>query len=145
MATLGPLKPSIYILGIIFFIGIILSGMALVAEFQRSDSTFMADQQTAAFNSTFNQYNSLTSSVSSLQSSASSSGNNWGVFGVLNSLIGSAWNALVLLWTSLGFMSTVFGGLALFGVPVWVGALFGLVVVVIIAFAIFSSIFRQEI
>jgi hypothetical protein len=140
----GPLKPSIYILGIIFFTGIILGGLGLMAEFQKTDATFMGDQF-QSFNSTFNQYNSLTGSVTTLQTSVSSPGSGWDVLGAFTALIGSAWNALRLLFTSFSFMTSVFAGLTMFGVPVWVGALLGLVVIVIIAFAIMSSIFRSEI
>lgn len=145
MAVFGAMKPSIYILGIIFFMGIILAGFGMMGEFRQSDATFMSDNKTSAFNSTFNRYDELTASVTTIQGSVSTGGTSWGVFGVLNALIGSAWNALLLLFNSFGFMTAVFGGLTLFGIPGWVGALLGLVVIVIIAFAIMSAIFRQEI
>ena len=145
MGIMGTLKPSTYILAIILFTFFIMGGVALIGEFRSADPTFMSDPQTVAFNSTFNRYSSLTTSVNSLQSSISDAGNEWGVFGVLNALIGSAWNALRLLFSSLSFMNAVFLGLGMFGVPSWVGGLASLVVVVIIAFAIYSAIFRTEV
>ena len=136
---MASLKPSTYILGIIFFIGIILGGMGLMAEFRASDPTFMADSQTTAFNASFNKYADLGGSVNSLKNATSVS-TNWGILGVVGSLIGTVWNSLVLLYTSLGFMNAAFAGLALFGIPGWVSALMGMVIIVIIAFAIISAI-----
>ena len=137
------LKPSVYILGIIFFVGIIMGGMSLIGEFQKSDSTFMGDQQTAAFNRSFNAYTNVTKTVSDMQVSVSSSGS-WSIFGVLGSLAGSVWNSLVLLFASLSFMNGVFSGLTMFGVPAWIPLLIGMVPVVIIAFAIIQAITSVE-
>lgn len=143
--AVNALKPSTYILGIIFFTFFILGGVTMMGELRQSDATFMADENTQAFNRTFNVYTSLDTSVSSLQSSVEDAGNDWGIFGVINALVGSAWNALRLLFSSLSFMNAVFVGLGLFGVPSWVGGLASLTIIVIIAFAIYSSIFNSEI
>jgi len=143
--TANPLKPSTYILAIIIFTFFILGGVSMMAELRQSDSTFMADENSRAFNNTFNVYTSLDTSVTGLQSSVEDAGNDWGIFGVVNALIGSAWNALRLLFSSLSFMNVVFVGLGMFGVPSWVGGLAGLTIIVIIAFAIYSSIFNSEI
>jgi len=105
----------------------------------------MNDEKTQAFNDTFNVYNSLTTSVGSLQSSVEDTEQDWGIYGVVNALVGSAWNALRLLFSSLSFMNAVFVGLGLFGVPSWVGGLATLAVITIIAFAIYSSIFKAEV
>lgn len=145
MALVGTLKPSTYILAIIVFTFFIMGTIGIMGELRKSDPTFMSDPQSAAFNSTFNRYADLTSSVESLQNSTQNSGTEWGIVGALNALIGSAWNSLRLLFSSLSFMNAVFGGLQMFGVPAWVGALAGMVVVVIIAFAIWSAIFRTDV
>lgn len=145
MAVLGTIKPSTYILSIIVFTFIILSGTTMMAELRKGDATFMAGEEVAAFNSTFDTYARLDSSISSIQNSVTSSQTDWSLLGTLGALAGSAWNGLVLLFTSLNFMSIVFAGLSLFGVPSWVGGLMSFAVVVIIAFAIWSAIFRSEI
>jgi hypothetical protein len=68
-----------------------------------------------------------------------------GVFGVLNSLIQSAWQILKLMFSSLAFMTTVWGGLyTIFGVPVWVGALIGSLAIILIGFTIYSAIFQKD-
>lgn len=145
MAAINGLKPSTYLMAIIFFTFFILGGVTMMGELRSSDSTFMNDEKTQAFNNTFNVYTSLSTSVNSLQTSVEDAGNDWGVFGVINALVGSAWNALRLLFSSLSFMNAVFIGLGLFGVPSWVGGLASLTVIVIIAFAIYASIFNSEI
>jgi len=145
MGNVNALKPSTYIMAIILFTFFILGGISMMGELRASDATFMDDENTQAFNRTFNVYSSLTTSVGGLQSSVEDAGNDWGVFGVINALVGSAWNALRLLFSSLAFMNTVFLGLGIFGVPSWVGGLASLAVIVVIAFAIYSSIFNNEI
>lgn len=143
--SLTTLKPSTYLLGIIFFTFIILSGIGIMGELRKSNTDFMTDENSQSFNSTFNVYNDLSSSVGGLQTSVEDAGNDWGIFGVVNALVGSAWNALRLLFTSFAFMNAVFLGLGLFGVPSWVGGLASLTVIVIIAFAIYAAIFKAEI
>ena len=145
MAILGTIKPSTYILSIIVFTFIILSGTTMMAELRKGDSTFMAGEEVAAFNSTFNTYQRLETSITNIQSSVTNTQNDWGVLGVLGALAGSAWNGLVLLFSSFSFMNLVFAGLGVFGVPAWVGGLMSFAVIVIIAFAIWSAIFRSEI
>ena len=145
MAAINSLKPSTYIMAIILFTFFILGGITIMGEFRKSDATFMADENTQAFNKTFNVYTSLSTSVGGLQSSVEDAGNDWGIFGVVNALVGSAWNALRLLFSSLSFMNAVFIGLGLFGIPSWVGGLATLTVTVIIAFAIYASIFKSDV
>jgi hypothetical protein len=145
MAVFGTIKPSTYILAIIVFCFMILSGTALMAEFRKADSSYMDTPEMAAFNSTFDKYSDLSNTISSVQNSVTSSQGDWSLLGTLNALAGSAWNGLVLLFTSLNFMNSVFLGLGMFGVPPWVGGLMSFAVVVIIAFAIWSAIFRSEI
>jgi hypothetical protein len=145
MALIGTLKPSQYILGIILFTFFIMGGIALMGEFRKGDATFMSDSQTAGFNTTFNKYDTLTTSVTNLQGSVEDAGNEWGAYGVVGALVGSAWNSLRLLFSSFSFMNSIFLGLGMFGVPSWVGGLAILAVTVIFAFAIYSAIFKAEV
>ena len=141
---MGALKPSTYLLAIIMFTFFIMAGVAMMGEFRKSDVNFMTDTNSKAFNNTFNKYTDLTTSVTNLQTSVTDAGSDWGVFGVVNALVGSAWNSLRLLFTSFSFMNGVFAGLEMFGIPSWVGGLATLTVTVILAFAIFSAIFNSE-
>jgi hypothetical protein len=145
MGLLNTIKPSTYILSIIVFTFIILSGISLMGELRKSDPTYMAGEDVAQFNSTFNTYAELEGSIGSLQASVTNAQNDWGILGVVGALMGGAWNGLVLLFNSLNFMNLVFLGLGVFGVPSWVGGLMSFVVIVIIAFAIWSAVFRSEI
>ena len=96
------------------------------------------------FNKTFNKLDQVTDKVEGLQSSIDDAEPEQGLFGVLNSLISTAWNSLKLVFTSFGFMDGVFSGMyAVFGVPAWIPALIILIVVVIIAFEIWRAIFQR--
>lgn len=145
MALVNSIKPSTYILAIIAFTFVIMAGIGLMGEFRKGDATFMTDAQSKQFNSTFNRYDDLTTSVNNIQSSVDDSGNDWGIWGTIGALTGSAWNALRLLFTSFSFMNSVFAGLTMFGIPAWVGALGSLVIIIIIAFAIYSAIFTTDV
>jgi len=138
-------KPSHYIMGILAFVFFIMSGVALISEFQQSDATFATDDSYVEFNDTFNVYTEVESSVGQLESSVTNAEPDMGVFGVLNSLIQSAWQTLVLTISSFSFMSTVFRGLnTVFGMPSWIGGLLILAVSVMFVFAIFSAIFQRN-
>lgn len=145
MGAIDSLKPSTYIMAILIFTFFILGGVGIMSELRSSDATFMADENTQQFNKTFNVYADVTTSVGSIKSSVEDAGNDWGVFGVINALLGSAWNALRLLFTSLSFMNAVFAGLGMFGVPSWVGGIASLAVTTLIAFAIYAAVFSRDV
>lgn len=138
--------PRHYIIGIILFTFIIVGGISMLSMMNTEQSGFTDDSRFQNFNNTFNVMDDVTTEVGDLQSGIENAETDFGVFGVLNSLISSAWNTLKLLFSSFGFMDAVFGGLTtVFGVPAWIPTLIGLLVVVLLAFAIYSAIFQREI
>ena len=138
---MSDIKISTYITSIVIFTMMILGVIYFVTMFRASDPTFIDDDTFSAFNDTFNTMEDVSSSVGDLQSGIVDSDTDFGVFGVLNALIGSMWNSLTLIFSSFGFMDAVFDGLStFFGVPTWVPALISLLVVILIAFGIYSLI-----
>ena len=138
-------KPSHYIFGILGFVFFVMAGVSLIGEFRQAQPTFGTDESFTEFNDTFNVYNEVESSVGQLEAGVTDAEPDMGVFGVLNSLIQSAWQTLVLTISSFGFMTAVFGGLStVFGMPAWIGGLIVLAVSVMFVFAIFSAIFQRN-
>lgn len=98
------------------------------------------------FNETFYKLDDISNTVGDLESGITNTTAQFGVFGVLNSLISGSWQTLRLLFNSLSFTTTVFKGLGtFFGVPTFIIKIMGLLLTVIIAFAIYSAIFQREI
>lgn len=142
----GKVLPSQYIVGIIFFTLFLVGGISILASFRDVDDTFIDDDKFTQFNNTFNKYDTVRDKASDLQSSVVNADTDFGAFGVLNSLISSAWNTLKLIFTSFGFMTTVFGGLySFFGIPSWIGNLIISLVSVVLVFAIFGAIFQKDV
>ena len=145
MNKLGKVLPSNYIIGIIIFTLFIVGGVSMMGIFNAEDSTFTDDEKFIEFNKSFNKLNEVTSSVESLQEDIEDNKPEWGDFGALNGLIKSSWHSLQLIFTSFGFMNDVFDASAtVFGIPAWIGGLVGLIVVVILVFAIWGAIFQRD-
>lgn len=143
---MAEILPRHYIIGIIFFVLIIVSGIGMIDIFQQTNESFIDGEQYHKFNNTFNVMSELTTEVSSLRSGVEGASTDFGLFGVLNSLISTSWNTLKLLINSFSFMDAVFGGLyTVFGIPAYIGNMIILAVTVILLFAIFSAIFQRDI
>lgn len=132
-----------YIIGVIMMMMFVVGGISLLSLFNDADSSFDSDGRAGEFNRTFNKLDDVSSQVHTIESSFDAEPQ-WGIFGALNSLIQSAWNTITLVITSWGFMDSVFIGMnAMFGVPLWVATFIGLIITIIIAFAIYSLIFQR--
>jgi len=143
----GNILPKHYIIGIIMFTFVTVAGLALLNEFNEADPTYIDSAKYTEFNTTFNKFNDITTEVGGIKDGIEGAepGQDYGTLGVLEALISSGWNTLQLLFSSFGFMSSVFEGLSeVFGVPWWVATLLGLLVTVLFAFAIYSAIFQRE-
>jgi hypothetical protein len=136
--------PSSYITGIIIFTLIVVGGVSFVAFGTGSNPSFGTSQFSNDFNSSFNKLNDVNTEVGEIEDSIKESSPDAGAFGMLNALISSGWQTLKLLFDSFEFMETTIGELELFGVPAWIMGLIGLMISVMIAFAIFSGIFQRE-
>lgn len=129
------------------FTFLIVGGLALLAEYNSYDETYIDQTKYAEFNSTFNTYNDINEQVGGLQAGIEDAepGQDYGTLGVLEALISSGWNTLQLMFQSFGFMNDVFDGLSdVFGIPAWVGVLITLIITTILVFAIYAAIFQRE-
>lgn len=139
------ITPSKYIIGIILFSIVITGGLSLISIFAEKNSSFIDSEQNSKFNNTFAVYDDITTQVSTIEDNIKNTDEDWGAFGVLNSLIKGSWNTLILLFSSLSFMTTVFQGLyTFFHIPIWVGNAIVSIMTTIISFAIFSAVFQRK-
>ena len=137
--------PRHYIIGIIMFTFFIVGGVSMLSMMSSDGAMFAGDAQLQQFNNTFNIQQDISSSVTDLETSVTGADLDPGPFGMLNALISSSWTSLRLLFSSFGFMNSVFVGLStVFGIPSWIPALIVLIVTVVIVFAIFGAIFQRN-
>lgn len=130
-----------YIIAVIIFVFFITGTVSLMGILGEHKPSY-ADDRYSEFNDTFNVYQQINESVGNIQNDIqnTTTGDNF-----LDSLIGGSYTTLRLMFTSLGFMRIVFGGVAtFFGVPVWIPTILFMIVTVVIAFAIFRAIFQRE-
>lgn len=138
-------KISDYIVGIILFVLVIVSGISMVTIYAAQKSSMATSDYTADFNSTFNKYQDINETLYSMSDSIQNAETDAGLFGVLNALINSAYQYLRLMFQSLGFMNDAFRGLtAFFGVSPFISGTLILLVITVIGFAIYSAIFQRE-
>jgi hypothetical protein len=137
--------PRTYVYGIIAFVFVIVAGVSLVAMFAEKNPAMVTGSTYSQFNQSFNKLADVTTQIGVIQNKITNVKTDFGVFGVLNELVNSAWQSLKLLATSLDFMSDAYGGMTtVFGVPAWIPSLIVLFVVAMLAFTIWSAIFQSE-
>lgn len=135
-------KISTYLVGVVMFTFFIVGGLAMIAMFNDSDSTFIDTNKYNSFNQSVNKYQDVTESLGDIEESVTSASGG----SSLSDLIQVAWNTLKSLPTLFSFMTSAYFGLAdFFGVPLWIPALLGTIVVIIIIFAIWGAIFQNDI
>ena len=137
------ITPRHYIYGVIIMMFFVVGGMGILSEFQSADDGFDT-LKTGEFNRTFNKLSTVENKVGIIESSFESDPD-WGLFGALNALIKGAWQTIILMVTSWGFVGTALSGLtSVFGIPGWIITIIGLFISVTIAFGIFSLIFQKD-
>lgn len=139
--------PRHLLIGAIVFVLVIAGGVSMLGLFNDADSSFLAgNEKYVQFNESFNKLEDVTNTTTQLQGSVQNATTDFGLFGVLNSLIATSWNTLTAIFTSFDFFTAIFGGLnVVFEVPLWITGLVGLIIIVILVFAIWSAIFQREI
>lgn len=131
--------PRNFIVAMLIFCVFIVGGIFLITDFGINDS------QTGEFNNTFYIVNNITGDIGNIRGSIESSDNDFGAFGVLNGLINSAWTSLKLLFGSYDIAQAVFDDAGKFlGIDATIVLLLGSIVLVIIAFAMWSAIFQRD-
>lgn len=134
-----------YLVGIVLFTFIIMGGLLLVSEMRAKSTSFGTEAEYQSYNYTFNTLDSITTQVGGLKSNIEDADNDFGLFGVLNSIIGSTWQAVKLFFTSFSFMDSVFDGISTyFGLPAWIPALITTLITIMIVFAIWSLVFNRD-
>lgn len=131
------------IIALVVMAGVTAGLVGLIASFMPTTMTPADNQMLSGFNETLKQ-NTISNTVGGITSTFSAEPD-FGVLGVLNSLIQAAWNSLRSLVSGLGFVNLMFTNLAaIFGVPTWVVTTGFTVITVIVAFAIFGAIFQKD-
>jgi hypothetical protein len=134
-----------YLVGIVLFTFVIMGGMLVISEFNSKSPVFASDEDIIKYNSTFNTFDKITTQVDSLKGNIEDADNDFGFFGVLNSIIGSTWQAVKLFFYSFSFMDDIFYGMSTyFGVPTWVPTLIITLITIMIVFAIWSLVFNRD-
>ncbi len=134
-----------YIIGIIIFTIVIVGGVSMLGELNKSDSTFTDDETFTQFNKSFDKLNDITEATDNIQADFEEDKQDFGVFGTLGALVGTAWQTIRLTFTSFGFMNSVFSqGSVVFGIPTWIAGLITAIITIIIAFTIYKAIFRVQ-
>lgn len=134
-----------YMIGIVLLVIVFTGGIYMFGAFSSYDSTLDSANEVSQFNKSIASANKITDSVNAIDESIQgvSSDSNSGVLGWLNVLVGSAFNGLKAIGSSLSFMSTATTEVgAILGIPSFVIPLLLLVVIIIIGFAIWSAIMR---
>ena len=137
-------KISSYLIALLVF-GMVITGIVVLLSGVTTENADLSEEY-EDFNATFNKLEQTSTSVDNLESKLKADdGQNWGVFGVLNALIGSAWETLKLVFSSFSFITAIFAGLHTWlGVPLWVtNTLYSLILVVVI-FTIINLITKGE-
>jgi len=145
LSKLGEVLIRHYFYALIIFSFFVMGSVSLVGILREGDSHVGDSGLFDEFNQTFNKIDSVTADVEAIQDSIENSDSDWGIWGVLNALIQSAWQTLKGVFSSLEVVAALFTGMTvMFGVPSWVGATALLLLTVVIAFGIYGLIFQKE-
>lgn len=132
------------IITFIIFTMVIVGGVSMISDFAGDNDDFIDDDKFTSFNRSFNKMQELGVSVDNLEE-ATQTKPDPGLFGFLDSLIGSTINTLKTIFTSFSFVGDVFRNLnEVFGIPKWVGILSASIITIIIAFGIFTVVTQRE-
>jgi len=136
-----------YIVGVLMFTFIIVGGVTILGGIFENDPTFGDAGKYQEFNNTFNVLSDVSTNVNNIQSNVEGSGASSGfnIFGVVGSLINSAWSSLKLIISSFSFMTTAYNGLStFFGVPAFIPSLIILIVITVLGFALYKALFLRS-
>lgn len=137
-----------YVIAIIVFSMFITGIAGIFTQIRSIDPDYGESTEITQFSATFDKLNDVNDSVTAMKDSITGNeltDTDVGTFGVLNALIGGAWQSLRTIFSSFAFMETAIGGLySYFGVPSWVGNGILLIITTIIIFTIWGAIFQRE-
>jgi len=147
MAVDNEADPKSYLIGIVIFVMLCLGGISMINYMRDYNPDLLTPQELSDYeklNKTFQKLDNINDSISNIQTDITSTENKeFGAFGVLGGLINSAWNTLRFLTDSVSFMTGIYGGFTEFlGVPTWVTSCITMIIIIIISFFIYKSIFK---
>lgn len=134
--------PRNFIIGIIVFCIFIVGGVYLFTSIAGSSATVND------FNSTFSKVDEITAQTNEIRDNIVNSTTDFGLFGVLNSLINSAWTGVKVLFSTVELGDTVvtetgnFVGLPPAGFTI--AGLIILIIIIFVSFSIWSAIFQRD-
>lgn len=141
---MADVTPKSIMIGIIVGMIAILGGIDLIVQTRSVEPSVLADDDFSTLNRTLDKYKDLDETVDDFEENIESAEPDFGIFGVINGLINSVWSVLRNIFTSLGFVRTIFSSLYTFlGIPSWVGNLLMSIITIIISFWIFDIVFRR--
>lgn len=139
-------KISTYLIGMIMFTFFMYGGITLLNSLRAEPEYLIDATKIDSFSAAGEKYDQLNSTLEGLSSGILGAVPDPGIFGVLNSIIQTAWSVMVGLPTLFSFMNAAYIDIAnFFGIPVWIPSILLLVLVVIILFTILSAIFQTEV
>lgn len=97
-------------------------------------------------NKTITYYQGLQSSTETIEGNIKNAETQQGLLGALNGLIQTAWGSLKNLFSTLGFINDYmsYTSTKVLGIPSFVAVLLWSIIIIIIAFSIWSAIFQKE-
>ena len=135
-----------YLFGITVFMLVIGAGVGMMAIMDSNGQKFSSDPQFLEFNTSFNKINEMNESVTNMRDLIENADAEIGVFGVLNALVQTVWNALRTMFTSLSFMGTALIGMtSIFGVPAWVVGIILMMITILIVVVIISAVLQHDV
>jgi hypothetical protein len=132
-----------YMIGVILFILVIASGVFILGSFYSEDSSIDMVGQVSQFNSSLNLASNMTTAAQGVSDSIEKAGNSSSPLGWLDVLVGSTFTGLKAISGTMSFMNVAAAqSSSMFGIPSFVYPLLVLIILLIIAFAIWSAITR---
>ena len=136
---------SKFIIGICIFVFIITAGMTMISTVATENPAITNDPRYSVYNTSFNKLQNISDMSDSIQESITDASTDFGVFGVINSLINSAWHSLKLTFNSITFFTDSLQSLtSLFGIPSFVIVIITSIITIMIGFGIYSLIFQRN-
>jgi hypothetical protein len=131
-----------YIIGIVLFMIIIGGGIYMFGQFLSVDSTIDSGGQVSDFESKLYLASNVTTAVDEMDASVQSvTAENVGPLGWLDALIKSAYNGMRAIGQSIGFMGNAIDEAGnIFGIPTFIMSLLGLIIIIVLAFALWMAI-----
>jgi len=134
----------------IVFVVIIAGGLSMMYNAATTSPSIVLDagseNTTKSFNNSFNKFTELKASSDQLSDKIGEFSTNPGVFGFLDTLIGTSYNTLKTFYNTIVFVPAAVDGLTeSFNIPWWVTTGITIFIFAIITFAIFSVIFQRDI